>query len=272
VGIYVVYQFVCPVLSSSITAFNFSWTGGGGTGFTGSDSAVVTVAEYSGVGGVGTTNYANGTTSYYPSIATTNTVANSWIVGVLAADNTQLGGNGFFADVGNLRLQECNTVYCCSGVFDNTAATTPASVTITGQLEFGSPWAALTIELLPQTLPQVTTEPESNIGYTTTTGVGDITFVGAAFCSLVGFVWDTVSHASNPGNVAPISSGYPNVSTVGGEYTLGLYSLGLTGFSLGQTYYTRAVVENGLGYAYGNEVSFTMLVYKPSLVQYGLGI
>jgi hypothetical protein len=73
-----------------------------------------------------------------------------------------------------------------------------------------------------------------------------------------GFAYGTSSVVANPGNVAPTVSGYSTNSTTYSS-TLGAYSSNVTGMAAGTTYYVRAWAHNGIGYAYGDEVTFTTM-------------
>ena len=74
-----------------------------------------------------------------------------------------------------------------------------------------------------------------------------------------GFVWDSVSHITNPGNTAPASSGYANSYSDSGNYTTGTFSHAITNLEDQTVYYVRAFAKNSDGYSYGSEVSFTTL-------------
>ena len=94
-------------------------------------------------------------------------------------------------------------------------------------------------------LPTVTTTAASSIAGTTATSGGNVTSDGGATVTARGVCWST-SH--NP----TIS----NSKTTNGTGT-GSFTSSLTGLSLGTTYYVRAYATNGVGTAYGSEVSFT---------------
>lgn len=71
-----------------------------------------------------------------------------------------------------------------------------------------------------------------------------------------GFVYGTSSQ-SDPGNVAPGSSGYDTYVEDTGNFVAGAFEKTLINLVKGQTYYVRAYAHNDAGYGYGNEVSFT---------------
>ena len=119
----------------------------------------------------------------------------------------------------------------------------------------GSPLMMMTATTV--VLPTVTTQAESAISSTTATSNGNITNLGGdSSASLRGFVYDTVTH-SLPGNVAPGSSGYAHNATSSGSFPTGAYTQGLSGLTPSTTYFVRAVVQNSVGYSYGNEITFT---------------
>jgi len=76
------------------------------------------------------------------------------------------------------------------------------------------------------------------------------------YCDARGFVFDTKSHG-NPGNVAPIASGYTYQITESGNFSTGAFSMEMSGLKPGTTYYNRACAHNSAGWGYGNEMSFT---------------
>jgi hypothetical protein len=105
-------------------------------------------------------------------------------------------------------------------------------------------------------VPELITDPPSDITETSLTAHGEITSTGGdVSCDEVGFVYDTASHA-DPGNVAPGASGYPSHELVSGTYGVGAFSLDWGGLVGNQIYYTRAFTHNSYGYAYGEEVIF----------------
>jgi hypothetical protein len=106
-------------------------------------------------------------------------------------------------------------------------------------------------------LPTVTTQSATgNTSGTSATLNGDVTSIGLATVTLEGFVYDTSSH-SLPGNVAPGSSGYASNVSTSGSFGVGTFSNGISGLTIGTTYWYRSVAQNSVGYSYGNEVSFT---------------
>ena len=87
---------------------------------------------------------------------------------------------------------------------------------------------------------------------------GEITNVGAGSVDQEGFVWSTSSHG-DPGNVAPVSSGYSGVFTDSGSFSAGTFDHVQTGLLGATLYYVRAYAHGADGYVYGAEISFTTL-------------
>lgn len=126
-----------------------------------------------------------------------------------------------------------------------------------------STYMYVVISYTVQSVPTLTTNATSNIIY----NVNHYALLNGTVLSwsgnntdiYKGFVYGTGSIAANPGNVGPYASGYTTVSAnVTGTGT-GDYSSNITGMAAGLTYYYRAYAHNGIGYAYGNELSFTTL-------------
>lgn len=105
-------------------------------------------------------------------------------------------------------------------------------------------------------LPTVTTQAVTSITESTATGNGNITVIGLENADKRGIVYSTSTH-TNPGNVAPASSGYASsVEESGGSYSTGAFTESLTGLTSSTVYYARAYAHNSAGYSYGDEVSF----------------
>lgn len=123
-------------------------------------------------------------------------------------------------------------------------------------------YMCLVVDYAPPTVPSVTTQAATNTIYS---GAAHYSLLNGTLVShsgnttdYVGFVYGTTSVATNPGNVAPAASGYSTNSTI---YTssLAAYSSNITGMIAGTTYYFRAFAHNGIGFAYGDQYSFTTL-------------
>lgn len=99
--------------------------------------------------------------------------------------------------------------------------------------------------------PTVTSQAATNVEETTATWNGNITSIGDATCNYRGFVWDTVSR-TDPGNVAPASSGYVNQWYQTGSYGTSAYIYDVTGLTPGTTCYYRACAHNQFGWDYSD--------------------
>lgn len=95
------------------------------------------------------------------------------------------------------------------------------------------------------TTPTVTTDAASSITTTTATSGGNVTSDGGSAVTARGVCWST---SPNPTTA--------NSKTTDGSGT-GTFTSSLTGLSSGTTYYVRAYATNGIGTAYGNQVSFS---------------
>lgn len=95
------------------------------------------------------------------------------------------------------------------------------------------------------TLPVLSTEPVTNITFTTAASGGDITSDGNAAITARGVCWST---SSNP-TIA-------DTKTSDGNST-GQFVSNIIGITAGTTYYVRAYATNSAGTAYGDEVLFT---------------
>jgi hypothetical protein len=107
-------------------------------------------------------------------------------------------------------------------------------------------------------VPTVVTSDASDVAVTSATFNGNNTDDGGSTIDNYGFVWDTVTHAANPGNVAPGASGYSNNWTIGaGSYAEGVFSHATGAILSSDTvYYYRACSHNNEGWAYGDEENF----------------
>jgi uncharacterized protein (TIGR02145 family) len=103
------------------------------------------------------------------------------------------------------------------------------------------------------TLPTVTTTAVTNITPTTATSGGNVTSDGGATVTARGVCWST---SSNPTMA--------DSHTTDGSGT-GLFVSSLTGLTAVTLYYVRAYAVNSVGTAYGDEVSFTTIVYLPTI-------
>lgn len=101
------------------------------------------------------------------------------------------------------------------------------------------------LKLIPA-LPIVTTEPVTDITFTSATSGGNVTNDGGADVSARGVCWST---SQNP----TIDDNHTNDGT-----GTGIFTSYLTELSENSTYYVRAYATNESGTAYGDSVSFTL--------------
>lgn len=107
---------------------------------------------------------------------------------------------------------------------------------------------------LNASLPIITTGEVSDITKTTATGSGNVTDNGGDDLIERGICWSTSHNPTIEDNHASNGSG------------IGNYSILMTGLSVGTTYYVRAYAINSIGTSYGNEVGFTTLANKPTVI------
>lgn len=104
------------------------------------------------------------------------------------------------------------------------------------------------------TVPVLTTQSVAVIRPTTALGGGNVTSTGNSSITTYGIVW---SNSPNP----TIALNTKTAVSPGG---VGNYKHNLSNLSSNTTYYVRAYATNGVGTAYGNEVSFTTLPDYPT--------
>jgi len=75
------------------------------------------------------------------------------------------------------------------------------------------------------------------------------------YCDVRGFVVDTSSHG-NPGNTAPVTSGYTYQITESGKFGTGPFSIDIASLNPGTKYFYRACAHNAAGWGYGDEMEF----------------
>lgn len=99
--------------------------------------------------------------------------------------------------------------------------------------------------IVPPTIPIVTTTAVTNITSSTAITGGNVTNDGGAMVTERGVCWSTSLHPTTA-----------DIHTIDGNGT-GEYVSNLTGLAGNTLYFVRAYATNGVGTAYGNEVSFT---------------
>lgn len=99
--------------------------------------------------------------------------------------------------------------------------------------------------VIPKEIPVLNTSPVTLIGVTSASTGGNITNDGGSAVTTRGMVWST---ASNPSTTL-------NTKCADGIGT-GNFTSNIIGLTFNTTYYVRAYATNGVGTAYGNEISF----------------
>ena len=102
--------------------------------------------------------------------------------------------------------------------------------------------------------PSVSTSGAGSVGAVTATLNGNITATGGASPTVRGFKYSTTS------GFDPAATG-TNASETG-SFGTGAYALDVSGLTNTTTYYVRAYATNSAGTTYGDEVSFTTIVYN----------
>jgi len=105
----------------------------------------------------------------------------------------------------------------------------------------------------PATLPAVTTDIATvDLSTNQATLNGTVTNTGGENCDKRGFVYGATSISTNPGNVAPGSSGYSNYVEDSGSYGTGSFTK-VQSLTVGSVMYYRVYAHNSAGYSYGEE-------------------
>lgn len=142
-------------------------------------------------------------------------------------------GSTFSCDISNL---EENTTYYIRAYAQNVKG-----IAYGGEIEF------TTISIVK---PTITTNPVTNISYTSATCGGDIAFDGGADVTERGICYSTSSNPTILNN---------KVSCGKGD---GSFTCNLTDLVEGTTYYVRAYASNNKGTAYGEQMEFTTKAYS----------
>jgi uncharacterized protein (TIGR02145 family) len=152
-------------------------------------------------------------------------------------------GNGNFSPIGTVNTDI--STYNDSGLLANTNYTYRVnSFNNNGNsVAFSN---EVTITTNSNQLPTITTTAISSITSISATSGGTITNDGGSIIMYRGVVWST--------NPSPTINLTTNTSDGNG---LGSFTSLITGLQPNTTYYVRAYAYNGLGYTYGNELTFT---------------
>jgi len=106
--------------------------------------------------------------------------------------------------------------------------------------------------------PTLTTNSATDITNKSATLNGNLTNLNGCTVSEEGFVWGTTSK-SDPGNVAPGSSGYDFDYINSGSFSTGAFFHSIASLSRGIRYYFRSYINSSSGYIYGSELYFDTL-------------
>ncbi|MBB2150641.1 fibrobacter succinogenes major paralogous domain-containing protein [Pedobacter gandavensis] len=150
------------------------------------------------------------------------------------------GGNGAFES--NLNQLKANTTYYVQAYATNAAGTSYGNL--------------LSFKTDPPVLATLSTKATTGTtGFSTITG-GNISNDGGAETTTRGMVWSTQA-GFRPDTISQQKTVQPGVG-------IGGFSSVITGLKAGTTYYIRAYVNNSVGTAYGNELSFITPI-RPTL-------
>jgi hypothetical protein len=109
-------------------------------------------------------------------------------------------------------------------------------------------------------LPVTTAQAALNVVAYSATANGTITDTGGENCDKRGFAFGKSSQP-DPGNVAPVSSGYDDYVEDSGDYGVGAFDKLLSSLDPDTTYYYRAYAHNSAGYDYSDvEIDFTTML------------
>ncbi len=138
-----------------------------------------------------------------------------------------------------------------TGLTHNTTYHLRAYATNSAGTAYGSD---VTFTTTPQVVPTLTTTAVSAITLTTAVSGGNITSDGNSAVTAKGVCWSTTATPTITNSITSDGTG------------TGSFVSNLTGLVAGTTYYLRAYATNGVGTAYGNEISFaTSSVVAPTV-------
>ncbi|MFA5972920.1 MAG: FISUMP domain-containing protein [Lentimicrobiaceae bacterium] len=105
-------------------------------------------------------------------------------------------------------------------------------------------------------VPTLTTVAISSITSTSAISGGNVTSAGDEAVTVRGVCWSTTTNPTIADSKTTDGTG------------AGAFTSSITGLTLGIIYYVRAYATNGIGTAYGNEVSFTppSIIFNPSMI------
>lgn len=183
--------------------------------------------------------------------ADTSDAAGSWHIGVIITGNA-----GLSITQGTAR-QQGNSGTSNGNLLDSNAPVASGSSDTFGWNGGSSTaWIMAMMRPLASSAPTVDTLAATDVVDTGATLNGEITDEGTDTPDERGFVWGTTSQSA-PGDVAPASAGYDDYETETGTFVTGTFDYPLSGLTPSTTYYARAYAHSSVGYAYGDEISFT---------------
>ena len=133
-----------------------------------------------------------------------------------------------------------------SGLLPNNLYYARAFATNSNGTSYGS---VLSFSTLPLSTPTVTTDTVNGISNVSANGGGTVTSDGGNPVTDRGICWNTTGSPTTASSIAPSGSG------------LGHFLTTLSSLTPTTTYYVRAYATNALGTAYGNQDTFSTVVY-----------
>ena len=198
--------------------------------WSGAEYSTLTTTAASGVTNTAATSGST-ITSDGGSLITARGVCWSTTTGPTTADSKTNDGSGSGTFISSITLLAGGTTYYARAYATNSVGTAYGN-----EISFSTP---------ASTVPTLTTAEASSITSTSATGGGDVTSYGGSAITARGVCWSTTADPT----IAD------EKTTEAG--TTGVFSSSMTGLASGTTYHVRAYATNGVGTAYGNEISFT---------------
>jgi hypothetical protein len=213
------------------------------------------------------TSYTSEVSFITASLATITTTPASSITGTTAVSG------GFISDPGNTTIQSRGVCWSKYGIptTDSTRTNNGADVgnyssvltSLTPGIKYYIRAYAVNIagtaygnldSLITLNYPTVTTSSASSFVNNTATGGGNVLSDGGTKVTTRGVCWGTTANPTVYSSAVASGSG------------TGLYSAIMTGLSPNVTYHMRAYAYNSVGYAYGEDKTFTIIPGAPTVV------
>jgi hypothetical protein len=157
------------------------------------------------------------------------------------ANNSVINGTGLGSFTSSITGLNVNTTYYCRAYATNGVGTAYGN-----EINF-------TTTNISASLPTLTTTSESGITTNSASSGGNITSDGGSAVTQRGVCWSTNPNPTIANNITNNGSG------------TGSFSSSITGLNASTNYYCRAYATNGVGSAYGNQISFTTSNVSTSL-------